>query len=311
MASPRYLECSVAEIRQRAGQAVESLRDCRVCPRDCRIDRLNGETKVCATGRWSRVSTWYAHFGEENCLRGKQGSGTIFFAFCNLKCVFCQNHDTSQAGAGRELSAEQLAAAMLDLQHQGCHNINLVTPEHVVPQVLEALPIAIERGLTLPLVYNTSGYDSLASLRALDGLVDIYMPDLKLLSARGALRYLKAKDYPNVAIAAIREMHRQVGDLEFDSSGLASSGLLVRHLVMPSLLEESARVFDFLAREISTATYINVMAQYRPEYRARDFPEIARRPTLHELRHALRLAREAGLYRFDSHPKRYIDVLAN
>ncbi|MCA9628293.1 MAG: radical SAM protein, partial [Myxococcales bacterium] len=250
---PRYRDFDVTEIRRRAALAVESLRECRVCPRDCRVNRLEDEARVCATGRHAKLSTWFPHFGEEDCLRGRRGSGTLFFASCNLKCVFCQNHDTSQAGHGRVLSPQALAAAMLELQSKGCHNINFVTPEHVVPQLLEALPIAIERGLTLPLIYNTSAYDSLESLAWLDGLVDVYMPDFKLWSSEASKRYLKAKDYPQVARRALVEMQRQVGSLELVEAApgleLAVSGVLVRHLVMPGLLDETRAILEFLARE--------------------------------------------------------------
>jgi putative pyruvate formate lyase activating enzyme len=299
MSRPAYLALTVAEIRRRAEQAVAALERCAVCPRNCRVDRLLNEARVCATGRYARVGTWFAHFGEEDCLRGTRGSGTIFFSFCNLKCVFCQNHDTSQAGQGRELRPEALAAAMLDLQRQGCHNLNFVTPEHVVPQILEALPIAIERGLRLPLVYNTSAYDSIESLAWMDGIVDVYMPDFKLWTSQSSLRYLKAKDYPEVARRAVTEMHRQVGPLDFDADGLARRGLLVRHLVMPGLLDETREIFDFLARQISAETYVNVMGQYRPEYRSAEFPEIDRRPSPEEMAEARRLFFEAGLSRLD------------
>ncbi|MBI4956325.1 MAG: radical SAM protein [Myxococcales bacterium] len=296
---PAYLAlAATGELEARAAEAVGSLASCEVCPRNCRIDRLADEVKLCATGRRARVSSHFPHFGEEDCLRGAHGSGTIFFAFCNLKCVFCQNHDTSQAGAGREVTAEGLAAMTLELQALGCHNVNLVTPEHVVPEVLEALVVAVRGGLRLPLVYNTSGYDSLGSLRLLDGVVDVYMPDFKLWSPAAAARYLKAKDYPEVARAALREMHRQVGALVLDEAGLARRGVLVRHLVMPGLLEESAAIFRFLA-ELSPDTYVNVMDQYRPEYRTSAYPEIDRRPTAAEMERAYALARAAGLHRFD------------
>lgn len=296
---PAYLELSLAEIRRRAAEAVAALARCEVCPRNCRVDRLVNEARVCATGRYARVSTWFAHFGEEDCLRGSRGSGTIFFSFCNLRCVFCQNHDTSQAGQGRELGPEQLAAAMLDLQNQGCHNINFVTPEHVVPQILEALPIAIERGLRLPIVYNTSSYDSMESLAWMDGIVDIYMPDFKLWTKESAIRYLKAKDYRDIACRIVKEMHRQVGPLMLGPDGLAQRGVLVRHLVMPGLLDETLEIFRFLATEISPDTYVNVMGQYRPEYRASEYAEINRRPTAAEMAQARQLFFDAGLTRID------------
>ncbi len=308
-ASAAYLALGSREIRRRAAEAVAALARCEVCPRNCRVNRLEDERRVCSTGRYATVSTWFAHQGEEDCLRGKHGSGTIFFGFCNLKCVFCQNHDTSQAGRGAELSPERLAAAMLDLQGQGCHNINFVTPEHVVPEILEALPIAIDRGLRLPLVYNTSAYDALESLRWMDGIVDIYMPDFKVWTRASAIRYLKAKDYPEVAQRAIREMHRQVGALELDSNGLAKRGVLVRHLVMPGLLDETREIFRFLCREISPDTYVNVMGQYRPEYRAAEYPEIDRRPTAREMTEARQLFFEAGLSRLDERKQaRFLDL---
>jgi putative pyruvate formate lyase activating enzyme len=270
-----------------------------VCPRNCRVDRLADRAKVCSTGRLARVSSYFPHFGEEDCLRGARGSGTIFFSFCNLKCVFCQNHDTSQAGEGGEVTPARLAAMMLELQARGCHNINLVTPEHVVPQILEALPIAIERGLRLPIVYNTSAYDSMESLRWMEGVADIYMPDFKVWTRESAVRYLKAKDYRAIACDVVREMHRQVGPLEVDGDGLATRGVLVRHLVMPGLLDETRAIFAFLADEVSRDTYVNIMGQYRPEYRAAEYPEIARRPTELEMRTAHAHAVAAGLHRFD------------
>ena len=249
------------------------------------------------------MSTAFPHFGEEDVLRGTGptagGSGTIFFAYCNLKCVFCQNHDTSQAGEGVELDPAELADLMLALQDRGCHNINFVTPEHVVPQVLEGVLAAAIRGLRLPLVYNTSGYDSLESLSHVEDVVDVYMPDFKYWSRERSRRYLKAKDYPEVARAAIAEMHRQVGDLEVGPDGLARRGVLVRHLVMPGALDESERILRWLAEEISPRTFVNVMGQYRPEYRAMEHPELARRVTTDEVRSAVRLALDAGLTRLD------------
>lgn len=307
---PSYLGLGVDEIRHRAREALAALARCEVCPRNCRVDRLKDEARVCATGRYARVSTWFAHFGEEDCLRGWNGSGTIFFSFCNLKCVFCQNHDTSQAGHGRLLRPEELATAMLELQREGCHNINFVTPEHVVPQILEALPIAIERGLTLPLVYNTSSYDSMESLRWMEGIVDIYMPDFKVWTKESAIRYLKAKDYRDVACRIVKEMHRQVGPLLVGDDGLARRGVLVRHLVMPGLLDETREIFRFLASEVSVDTYVNVMGQYRPEYKAEQYPEIARRPTDAEMLQARRLLSEAGLYRIDRRAPHRLPLLS-
>uniref|UniRef100_A0A7C1JYF0 Radical SAM protein n=1 Tax=Caldilinea aerophila TaxID=133453 RepID=A0A7C1JYF0_9CHLR len=299
---PAYLTLYPSgELRLRAQEAIAGLAHCRVCPRDCEVDRLANKTGVCRTGRYARVSSYFPHFGEEDCLRGWRGSGTIFFTWCNLRCVFCQNFDISQEGIGVETPPEQLAAMMLDLQAQGVHNINLVTPEHVVPQVLEALVIAVEEGLRLPIVYNTSAYDSMESLRLLDGIVDIYMPDFKFWSPHLAQRYVKAKDYPEVARRVILEMHRQVGDLVIDEDGLAQRGLLLRHLVMPGFLEETKAILRFVAEEISRNTYVNLMDQYYPAGRvdAQHYPELNRRLTCSEYAEAVAYAQELGLTRLD------------
>ncbi|MDJ0974413.1 MAG: radical SAM protein [Planctomycetota bacterium] len=300
MSWPGYLALHESgELARRVDAALGTLAPCRVCPRDCGIDRLADERKVCHVGRHARVSSAFAHFGEEDCLRGWNGSGTIFFSWCNLKCVFCQNWETSNEGHGHEVDAEQLAALMLDLQRQGCHNINFVTPEHVVPQVLEALPIAIEAGLNVPLIYNTSGYDSLHSLALLDGVVDIYMPDFKYWSAERSHAVLKARDYPEHTRAALREMHRQVGPLQMDAQGLARRGVLVRHLVMPDGLDETRAIFTWLAEALGPETYVNVMDQYRPDglvaRRPDRWPELSRRTTRREHREALAVAHELGL----------------
>ncbi len=289
------------ELQRRAKEAVTGLAHCLVCPRNCGVDRLADKTAACKTGRYARVASHFPHFGEEDCLRGWDGSGTIFFSFCNLRCQFCQNYDISQAGEGQVARPERLAGMMLELQAMGCHNLNFVTPEHVVPQILEALVIAVEHGLCLPLVYNTSAYDSLESLHYLDGVVDIYMPDFKIWDERTALKYLLAKDYPEAARRTIKEMHRQVGKLKFDESGLAKRGVLVRHLVMPGGIAGTAEIMEFLACEVSPHTYVNIMAQYYPAGRVtgEKFSEINRRLTRPELAEAMAVAREAGLYRFD------------
>jgi putative pyruvate formate lyase activating enzyme len=302
---PRYVELHrTGELGQRAGAALAALASCRVCPWHCDVDRLGGEERICHTARHARVSSYFPHHGEEDCLRGRHGSGTIFFSRCNLRCVFCQNFDLSQRDAGAELPPERIARLMLDLQFAGCHNINLVTPEHVVPQVLEALVIAVAGGLRLPIVYNTSGFDSLESLRSLDGIVDIYMPDFKLWTAEAARRYLKCPTYPEAARAAFREMHRQVGDLVIGPDGIARRGLLVRHLIMPGMMEETREILRFLAEDISRDTYLNLMDQYRPAGKvgAGNYPEIDRRITDGELEEAYRIARECGLHRFDAEP---------
>jgi putative pyruvate formate lyase activating enzyme len=313
--TPSYLNDDVlSTIDQRVAAALQELASCSACPRDCRINRLEDEMKVCSTGRYARVTSAFPHLGEEDCLRGWRGSGTIFFAMCNLRCVFCQNWDISQsAGRGRALSPAGLADLMLELQDHGCHNVNFVTPEHVAPQVVEALAVAIDRGLRLPIVYNTSAYDALSSLKLMDGLVDIYMPDFKFWSPGTAKRLAKAKDYPDRARDAIREMHRQVGVLRFTPDGIACRGVLVRHLVMPGQLDETRAIFRWLADTLSPDTYVNIMGQYRPQYEVgsiaaegrRDagsvrYAEINRPPTPRELREAYEAARAAGLWRFDN-----------
>ena len=289
------------ELRRRAEAAMGRLAHCLACPRNCGVDRLANKTAVCHTGRYARVASYFPHRGEEDCLRGWRGSGTIFFSLCSLRCVFCQNYDISQAPQGQEVPPARLAEMMLELQELGCHNINLVTPEHVVPQILEALPIAVEQGLRLPLVYNTSAYDSLDSLHLLDGIVDIYMPDFKFWDPHLSLRYVKAKDYPEAARQAIREMHRQVGELKLDENGLAKRGVLVRHLVMPGSIAGSEAILRFLGEEVSPDTYVNLMDQYHPAGRVNSnhFPEINRTITAKEYETALDQARRAGLWRFD------------
>ncbi len=303
---PAYLAAwRRGELAARVEAALEELGECRACPRDCGVDRLADQTAACFTGRHAVVSSAFPHFGEEDCLRGWRGSGTIFFGLCNLRCVFCQNWDISQRRAGREMNAGEIADLMLELQRQGCHNINFVTPEHVAPQVIEAIAEAVPRGLRLPIVYNTSAYDALSSLALLDGLIDIYMPDFKFWRPDSARRLAKAKDYPERARAAIAEMHRQVGPLRFGPDGLARRGVLVRHLVMPGQEDETRAIFEWLA-DLCPDTYVNVMSQYRPQYQVgkpgRDgkgrYAEIDRLPggalaTAHDS------ARRAGLWRFD------------
>ncbi len=282
--------------------AHRELAACRVCPRNCGNDRLADEVALCHTGRHARVASAFAHFGEEDCLRGWAGSGTIFFAYCNLRCVFCQNWDVSQGAGGVEFPAERLAELMVRLQEAGCHNINFVTPEHVAPQVAEAIAVAVDRGLKVPIVYNTSAYDSTASLRLMDGLVDIYMPDFKFWEPETARRLARAKDYPEVARAAIAEMHRQVGVLRFGPDGLARRGVLVRHLVMPGQADEAAAIFRWLADELSPDTYVNVMGQYRPDHKVpgnERYADIDRHPGRSDMERAYAAARHAGLWRFD------------
>jgi putative pyruvate formate lyase activating enzyme len=299
---PAYLRLGEAELAARVDAAVAELEECRACPRDCGVNRLDGETGTCNTARRAIVASVFPHFGEEDCLRGWNGSGTIFFSLCNLRCVFCQNWDISQKQAGEELSAADISALMVALQHRGCHNVNFVTPEHVVPQVIEAIAAAVPLGLTLPIVYNTSAYDSVRSLRLMEGLVDIYMPDFKFWEPDTARKLARASDYPQRAREAILEMHRQVGPLRVGPDGLARRGLIVRHLVMPGQEDEAAAIFEWLATEVSPDTYVNVMGQYRPEYRVANdarYADVDRRPLASEMEAAYEAARRAGLWRLD------------
>ena len=308
---PAYLDLGISEIRARAERAVSSLECCRACPRDCDVNRLENRWSACKTGRYAVVSSHFPHFGEEDCLRGWRGSGTIFFSHCNLRCVFCQNYDISQDIMPRARPGslpEEIAAMMLELQSLGCHNINFVTPEHVVPQLLEALVVALERGLRLPLVYNTSAYDSLESIELLNGIVDIYMPDLKYWTAESSKKYMKAENYPQASRAAIKAMHGQVGQLVRDQEGLARRGLLIRHLVMPGGLQETRRILAWIASELDRDTYVNLMDQYHPagKVSAAQFPEINRPLYAREFQEAVEMARELGLHRLDvrrPHPR--------
>ncbi len=300
------------ELARRVEAALKELEDCTACPRNCHVNRLADERKACYTGRHAIVASVFPHFGEEDCLRGRRGSGTIFFSMCNLRCVFCQNWDISQQRAGREYDADALADHMLELQRVGCHNINFVTPEHVAPQVVEALGAAIPRGLELPVVYNTSAYDALSSLQLMEGLVDIYMPDFKFWEPDTAKRLAKAKDYPERAREAIKEMHRQVGPLRFGPDGVARRGVLVRHLVMPGQTEEAAAIFRWLAEEVSPDTFVNIMPQYRPAHHVgekdrrggRRHAAVDRTPQRAEFEQAYQAARDAGLWRFDERAAR-------
>lgn len=284
----------------RAAEAVARLSACDLCARSCRADRIARSVgAVCRTGRHAVVSSFFAHRGEERCLSGTGGSGTIFFAFCNLQCAFCQNWDLSWQGDGDAVTGEELAGMMLELQRQGCHNVNLVSPSHVVPQVLEAVAIAAGRGLRLPIVFNTGGYDGEEGLRLLDGVVDVYLADLKYGDSADAVRYSRAPGYFEVAKAALREMHRQVGELVVGPDGLARRGLLVRHLVLPGGRAGTEAAMRFLADELSPRTYVNLMDQYRPCYRAAEHPELDRRPSAAELRAAAEAAARAGILRLD------------
>jgi len=297
---PSYLDLHERGIlEERAAEAREHMKSCRLCPRECRVNRQEDERGFCRTGRNSEVSSYSPHFGEEDPLVGSGGSGTIFFTHCNLLCLFCQNYEISHLGEGREVSPDRLAGVMLHLQEQGCHNINFVSPSHVVPQILAALPLAIEGGLKVPLVYNTGGYDSLETLRLLEGVFDLYMPDLKFMDGEVSERYCRAKDYPERARAAIQEMHRQVGDLVLDARSIAQRGVLVRHLVLPGGVAGTREAMRFLAREVSPDTYVNVMAQYHPCGDAMEHPPLNRRITGKEYEEALNIALEEGIHRLD------------
>ena len=285
------------ELKRRVDRANAMLASCVVCPRKCKVDRLAGELGKCCTGSHAIISSYGPHFGEEPPLVGKGGSGTIFFTFCNLKCVYCQNYSVSQTGQGDEASADKLATIMLYLQAKGCGNINLVSPSHVVPQILEALVIAADKGLTVPLVYNSGGYDSIETLKLLDGVIDIYMPDMKYGDEKTAKRLSGIDDYPEINRQAIKEMHRRVGDLAIDGDGIATHGLLIRHLVLPNGLAGTEGVLRFVAEEISTNTYLNIMDQYRPEYKAYDNPELARPLHMQEWSDAMEIAKRYGLSR--------------
>jgi putative pyruvate formate lyase activating enzyme len=301
---PVYLETQRRGLlKQKIQAAYDILSQCDLCPHRCLVDRHHGERGRCRTGDQPVVSSYGPHFGEEEPLVGQRGSGTIFFTHCNLYCIFCQNYEISHGGEGEEISSADLAAMMVMLQQRGCHNINFVTPSHQVYQILQALPQAIEGGLKVPLVYNTGGYDALETLKLLDGVIDIYMPDFKFWDPQVAGELCEASDYPEVARTALREMHRQVGDLVMDEDGVARRGLLVRHLVLPDGLAGTKEVMDFLAREISPDTYVNVMGQYRPCGRAGEHPSL--RKFLAGLEHveAQRLAKEAGLTRLDHREK--------
>jgi putative pyruvate formate lyase activating enzyme len=274
------------------------LRKCELCPRKCHVDRTAGQKGFCRTGDKPFISSWGPHFGEERPLVGRHGSGTIFFGNCNLGCIFCQNYTISHLGEGQEISFEKLASIMLELQGLGCHNINLVTPTHQIPMILRALEIAKGKGLSIPLVYNCGGYESLRVIELLKGIVDIYMPDFKYSDPEMALKYSAARDYPDIIKSVIKEMHRQVGDLIVEN-GIATRGLLLRHLVLPAGVAGTGSVVKFIAEEISKKTYINIMDQYHPCFRAFDMPPLNRRITDKEYKDAIKMAVDAGLKRID------------
>ncbi|XOB46704.1 MAG: radical SAM protein [Candidatus Nealsonbacteria bacterium] len=303
---PSYLSLSKEDLNQSIEKLFKVLENCEICPRKCYVNRIKGEKGYCQLDFLPVVSAFHPHFGEESPLVGRfgpdswasrGGSGTIFFTSCNLSCVYCQNYEISQLRRGEEVSFERLAKMMLELQNRGCHNINLVTPTPQVPQILKSLSIAIKHGLKIPLVYNTNSYDSIEVLKLLDGIVDIYMPDVKYSDDKIALKYSNAPKYFEIMKEAVREMHQQVGDLVLDEERIAIRGLLVRHLVLPNDLAGSEKIFEFLSKEISKNTFLNVMDQYHPNFKAFQYPELSRRITDKEYQEAIKLAKEASLKR--------------
>ena len=297
---PAYLKLKAqGELDRRIERLFRKIENCDLCPRKCGVNRLQDKKGVCKTGRKAILSSFGPHFGEESPLVGHSGSGTIFFAFCNLGCVFCQNYDISHLGYGKPAEERYLAEVMLRLQGMGCHNINFVTPTHVIPQIIKALALAIEKGLNLPLVYNSGGYDSVETLKILDNIFDIYMPDFKYSDAAVAKRLSNAPDYPQIVKSALREMHRQVGDLVLNSHGIAQRGLLIRHLVLPDNQAGTSEAMKFISKELSPDSYVNVMQQYRPEYNACEYPPLDRRITTDEFLQAVKIAKDNGITRLD------------
>jgi putative pyruvate formate lyase activating enzyme len=305
---PIYIETyKKGLLKEKIKQARGILSNCTLCPRKCCVDRLSGETGICKTGERAFVASFAPHFGEEAPLVGNMGSGTIFFTHCNLLCNFCQNYDISHEGRGTEISDNHLAAIMIQLQHKGCHNINFVTPSHVVPQILSALEIAIEDGLSIPLVYNTSGFDRGNTLKILEGIIDIYMPDFKFWDSKIADITCKAGDYPEVTRMAVAEMHRQVGDLLIDDSGIAQKGLLIRHLVLPEGLAGTRSIMRFIAMKVSKNSYVNLMPQYRPCGRASEVKGLSCHLSRRDYESALQSAKDMGVTRIDS-PRRVFAI---
>lgn len=300
MFKPGYLNLSQSgELKKRVEKANEILKSCQLCPRNCKVNRREGELGFCRSGFLPKVSSFSPHFGEEAPLVGRYGSGTIFLTNCNLGCIFCQNYEISHLGEGEEVTEDELSKMMLHLQNLGCHNINFVTPTHFVPQILAALKLAVEKGLNVPLVYNCGGYEAKEVIALLEGIFDIYMPDIKYEDSQVSKKYSKAEDYPQIVKVAVKEMHQQVGDLMLDERGIAEKGLLVRHLVLPEGLAGTKGVMQYLAREVSLNTYVNVMDQYRPCYQAEEYPELRRPISRAEYREAVGFALEEGISRLD------------
>jgi len=296
---PSYIETyKSGKLRKKIEAAYKILENCTLCPRKCEVNRLKGELGTCKVGKAPMISSVNPHFGEEPPLVGRHGSGTIFLTGCNLLCLYCQNWEISHLMEGREISLEEFAKSMLYLQEIGCHNINFVTPTHQVPQILAALEIAIPKGLKVPLVYNSGGYDSIQELKLMDGIIDIYMPDFKYWDPEVSKRFSnEAENYPEIARAAFLEMHRQVGDLVINKEGIAEHGMLIRHLVLPEGKAGTASVMHFIATQLSKNSYVNIMDQYRPCGQAWDFPPLDRRISHEEYREAIDIAEKEGLHR--------------
>ncbi len=293
--TPSYIRLyEEGKLKDRVEKAYDILKECTVCPHSCRVNRVKGEKGFCKTGERVRIASFFPHRGEEFPIRGYRGSGTIFISYCNMRCVYCQNYDISQEGEGEEYSPEEIAAIMLYLQEEGCHNINWVTPSHVVPQLLKALYVAVGKGLKIPIVYNTSSYDSIETLKLLDGVVDIYLPDIKYLSNSYGRKYSKVKNYPEITKKAIKEMFRQVGNLKIDENGIAYKGVLIRHLVLPENLSTSKEVIDFIS-SICPDAHINIMSQYRPYYKAYMFKELNKPIDMQEYYSLINYAKTKGL----------------
>jgi putative pyruvate formate lyase activating enzyme len=294
---PAYLKLArTGELEARARALREIYRSCRLCPRQCGVNRLQGETGVCRSAARAKVYSAHPHFGEEPPVTGRSGSGTVFFSHCNLLCVFCQNWEINHRGDGLFYSDEELGRLFVSVQNMGCHNLNLVTPTHLLPNIVGALAHAVRRGFRLPLVYNCGGYESVEAVKLLDGIVDIYLPDFKYMDGKTAARFSSgAADYPERAAEAIEQMHRQTGELQVDERGVARRGLLIRHLVLPDNLAGTDRFVKWVAQRLSRGTWVNIMGQYRPEHKAKGYPPLHRRVTWAEHRQALQWAREAGL----------------
>jgi putative pyruvate formate lyase activating enzyme len=297
MMYPAYLQAyNNGKLERLIEQALKLLESCCICPRKCKVNRLKNETGFCKTGLKPKVISYMPHRGEEPPISGERGSGTIFFSQCNMSCVYCQNYEFSQLGEGREVDFEDLAQFMLELQNLGCHNINLVTPTHVMPQILKALHIAISKGLNLPLVYNTGGYELPEIIRLLDGIVDIYLPDMRYADTQMSIKYSNAPDYPKYNQASVKEMHRQVGVADIDDEGIIKRGVVIRHLVLPDKISGTEKTMKFISEELSKETYISLMSQYAPYYKAHEFHDISRRVTFEKYEEARKIMHKYGLY---------------